>query len=164
MRRQIKPNAWSCAITALAMTLGIPVLELVKELDHDGSKVIFPLLPDPQCRRGFHSQELIMLAWRHRFAMTPIELYPTILANDHSVIHPVWEKTEEEYKERFTGIVRESAGILEGEGHTCHHAVHNNAGTLYDPDPSGTIYPFSFQDCEAQGFYPSRLWVFTRWS
>lgn len=163
MKRQTKPNAWSCEITALAITLNTPVLELIRELGHDGGEVIFPLLPEPQCRRGFHSQEIIMLAWRRGFAMTPIELYPTLLANDHSLTHQVWEKTEEEHQERFTGIVWESFGILEGRGITCQHAVHNQYGTLYDPDPSGTVYPFSFQDCEAQGFYPSRLWVFTRW-
>jgi hypothetical protein len=161
MKHQRKPNAWSCAITALAMTLDTPVSELIRELGHDGGEVIFPLLKEPQCWRGFHSQEIIRIAFKRGFAMTPIELFSSILATDHSKTHKVWGETYS--RAFFMGVVNSTFGILEGHGTTCQHAVYNRYGTLYDPDPSGTVYPFSFQDCEAQGFYPSRLWVFTRW-
>jgi hypothetical protein len=148
-------------ITALAMTLDIPVSELVEDVGHDGSEVIFPLLKEPMCRKGFHSQEIVRLAFKSGFAMTPFELFPTIMANDHSTTHKVWDETYS--RAFFMGAVNSTSGILEGRGTSCKHAVHNSCGTLYDPDPNGTVYPFSFQDCEAQGFHPSRLWIFTRW-
>lgn len=61
----------------------------------------------------------------------------------------------------FMGFLRETFGILEGNGSECPHAVHNFYGNLFDPDPGGTIYKFSHRDCEAQDFFPTRLWIFT---
>ena len=75
---QLKPNRWSCSITAMAMALETPVQHLIEHLGHDGSEIVFPQLKDPMYRRGFHSQELIQLAWDWGYAVTPFELAPTI--------------------------------------------------------------------------------------
>ena len=162
MNHQRKPNAWSCAITALAMTLDIPVEDVVAEAGHDGGEIIFPLLEEPKCRKGFHLQELIMIAWRHGYAMTPIELFPLILATDHSKTHKVWDQTEATYRARFMAGVNLYPGILEGRNKRCHHAVYNHRGQIYDPDPCMPVYDFSFANCEKRGFYASQLWIFTR--
>ena len=75
---QLKPNKWSCAVTAFAMALHVPVQELIQEIGHDGSEIVFPELEEPMRRRGFHSQELIYAAWKRGFTVTPIELMPVI--------------------------------------------------------------------------------------
>ncbi len=159
MNHQVKPNAWSCVITALAMTLDIPVEDVIKEAGHDGSEIIFPLLEEPQCRKGFHFQELVKIAWRHGYAMTPIELFPRILATDHSKTHKVWGQTE--CRARFMAAISSTFGILEGRGKRCHHAVHYRYGQIYDPDSGVLVYEFSFENCEKRKFYTSQLWIFS---
>lgn len=162
MNHQRKPNAWSCAITALAMTLDILVEDVISEAGHNGGEIIFPLLEEPMCRKGFHSQEIVRIAWRHGFAMTPLELFPRILAKDHSKTHKVWEQTETEHRARFMGVLNSTFGILEGHGKRCHHAVCNHYGQIFDPDPGVPVYDFSFENCEKREFYASQLWIFTR--
>ncbi len=162
MRRQIKPTPWACAITALAMTLDIPVAEIIAEAGHDGGEVIFPYLCEPACRKGFHSQELIRIAWRHGFAMTPIELFPSLMASDHMETHKVWEGTETTFWDTFIAIAKVSTGIIEGWGGFCKHAIHCSQGMVYDPDPSGDVYELSLVACEQRNFRPIKMWVFTR--
>ena len=154
---QIKPQRWMCAVTSLAMALDMSVESVIDEIGHDGSDIIFPLLNEPKCRRGYHSQELIKQAWQHGFAMTPIELFPETLSMDQTIRRRVW--TEEECWERFTTVVGSTRGILEGRGMSCLHAVYNHYGTIYDPD--GYEYEYSQEECERRQFYASRLWIFT---
>jgi hypothetical protein len=164
MKHQRKPNRWSCAITALAMTLDIPVLEIVRGLGHDGGEVIFPHLKEPACRKGFHSQELVRIAWQHGFAMTPIELFPHLRASDSSMTHPAWLGGEHAHWSLFIAMARMSIGIVEGQGSFCRHSVHNDHGTLYDPDSSGDIYELCPTACKEHNFRPDRMWVFTRYN
>jgi hypothetical protein len=159
-RLQRKPNQWSCAITALAMALHRPVAEVVAEAGHDGSEIIFPHLMEPMKRRGFHHQELIMIAWRHGYSMTPLELFPRTLSTDGQHTYSVCGEVQG--RARFTKAVKGSCGILEGIGHRCSHAIYNHYGQLYDPDPDVAVYDFSQKDCEYHGFYANRLWIFQR--
>ena len=79
MIQQIQPNLWSCLPTAFAMVMDYPVSVIIQSLGHDGSKII-PLwehLPSPRNRQGFHIQELIRLAVKAGWAVTPIEAEPT---------------------------------------------------------------------------------------
>jgi hypothetical protein len=99
------------------MTLDIPVSEIIEEVGHDGGEIVFPHLREPACRRGFHSQELVKIAWQHRYAMTPIELFPTTRATVGTKTHPVWtDKIERQAS--FAAWVHSSVGILEGVGTT----------------------------------------------
>lgn len=59
LKNQIQPNRWSCLITAWAMVLGEPVLDLISELGHDGSKIMIQNVPEPLCRRGFFNPEIL---------------------------------------------------------------------------------------------------------
>jgi hypothetical protein len=154
---QRKPNRWSCAVTAFAMALGVPVEQLIREVGHDGSEIIFPDLPEPMRRRGFHSQELIEAAWKRGFACTPIQLMPVVQGpHDYVVQFGSGNWT------RFTGFIDTTFGVLEGRGRRCNHAVHYRYGKVWDPD--GHVYAYSREACESRGFYGNRLWVFTRTS
>ncbi len=159
MNHQRKPNEWSCAITALAMALDIPVGDVVAEAGHNGGKIIFPHLTEPQCRQGFHFQELVMLAWQHGFAMTPIELFPRLLSTDETHIYPV--RNETHCRARFIAAIDSFCGILEGRGKRCHHAVYSHYGKIYDPDPGVPVYEFSFENCEKREFYANQFWIFS---
>jgi hypothetical protein len=157
---QLKPNQWSCAITSLAMTLHVPVQELIDELGHDGSQIIFPQLIEPMCRRGFHSQELIRLAWRRGFAVTPIELFPTIRPMQGEGLHTIYYDGDAEINVgRFVDTIHDRIGILEGQSGRWMHAVHFRYGEIYDPD--GYQYLYSKRGCQGTGFIPNRAHVFT---
>ena len=73
MRLQQSPIRGTCLPTSFAMAMGIPVADIFAALGHDGSEVLWPDLPEPTCQRGFHVQELIRLAVKCGWSVTPIE-------------------------------------------------------------------------------------------
>jgi hypothetical protein len=156
---QLKPNKWSCSITSLAMALNIPVANLIEQLGHDGSEIVFPDLDEPMCRRGFHSQELIHLAWRHRFTVTPFELIPTIAptSGEGSLVQVHFDGSIKNNWHRFLDVIKHTSGILEGQGRNCNHAVHYRQGDIYDPD--GHYYRYTQEACEEHGFFGRRALI-----
>lgn len=172
---QNKPNPWGCAVTAFAMAIDIPVQQLIEEIGHDGGEKIFTHMPDPMCRRGFHSQELIQAAWQHGFACTPIEMYP-MLRCEPTIFDKLKRKPDERgglpmehsvlfgssivfNEARFSAAVQTTRGVMEGQGFRCHHAVYYHYGQIWDPD--GEQYEYSREDCESRNFWGNRLWIFT---
>lgn len=83
--QQSSPNNWSCLPTAFAIVLGCPVEYVLELIGHDGSEKLWPALPEPFCRRSFHIQELIMVAWKMNYCVTPFstecELQPRAMVN-----------------------------------------------------------------------------------
>lgn len=157
---QIKPNRWSCSITAAAMVLRTPVAQLLERLGHDGSEIVFPELPDPARRRGFHSQELIHIAWYLGYTVTPMELFPMIAPSEGTGSIPViFEGDQNNNWKRFIDIINNSEGIIEGRGKTWRHTVAYFNGMIYDPD-GGPIYGFSQEACTEHDFYPQRALIF----
>src|SRR5260221_108718 len=77
MNLQKQPNRWSCLPTAFAMVLDISVKEVITEIGHDGSEIVYPNLEEPKCRRAFHIQELIDFAISIGVSVVPIEPLPS---------------------------------------------------------------------------------------
>ena len=160
---QLKPHPWACSITALAMTLDRPVAELIEALGHDGGEIIWPNLPEPMCRRGFHSQELIHLAWRCGYTVTPFEVFPAIRSLDgRDPNYPViFNGNENANWQQFFEMIRFERGIIEGQcGSGCHHAMCFDHNEIFDPD--GGQYLYSRRECERHGFYGNRAHVLIR--
>jgi len=155
---QIKPNQWSCSVTAFAMALRVPVAELIKKIGHDGSQIVFPALEDPMCRRGFHSQELIRAAWQYGFTCTPIELFPQLESTCGKYTYTLGIDRSKCW-DGFTANIDTTFGVLEGRSGRWNHAVHYRYGVIWDPD--GDSYFYSRQACEDRGLFGNRLWVFT---
>ncbi len=63
-RFQLQPSRWSCLPTSLAIVLGVPVEAIFAILGHDGSEILWPELPEPQCHKGFTLGEMIHVADR----------------------------------------------------------------------------------------------------
>jgi len=159
---QNKPNPWSCSVTAFAMAIDIPVQQLVEEVGHDGGERIFTHLPEPMCRRGFHSQELIRIAWMHGFACTPLEMYPMLRCDPSlgtPLEHSVLFNSGLGNQAHFSGSVQATRGVMEGTGKCCEHAVYYHYGQIWDPD--GEQYEYSMDACEERDFYGRKLWIFT---
>lgn len=160
MRSQIKPNRWSCVVTAFAMAIDISVADFIGEIGHDGSTVVVPYAGDPTGRQGFHIQECITVALAHGFSVTPIELFPASqFVGDHikPITFPPLTCGFDGNWERFTSHIYSSLGVLTGVGRSMFHAVGFDRGEIHDPD-DGSSFNYSRQACESRGFYSQRLW------
>ncbi len=68
MQLQRQPSNWSCFITAFAMCIDTPVADLIAEVGHDGSEIIWPELREPLNRRAWTLQELYTPCIRRGYA------------------------------------------------------------------------------------------------
>jgi len=139
---------------AFAMALEIPVGELLEELGHDGSELVFPNLPEPACRRGFHIQELVHVALRRGFALTPVELFPVLESADGKQTQAILYR-DNNWK-RFADILTASRGVIDGAGFRFRHMVAYDRGRIFDP--KGHIYDYTRIACEARQFYTRCAW------
>lgn len=132
------------------MAMGVPVNVLIDWIGHDGSEIVSPSWPEPRCRRGFHPQECIRLALKRGLTVTPLELFPSIVTENHPYTIDYGANWDD-----FIGWINQTSGVLTGRGRLCGHAVAYENGTVYDPD--GYIYPFAA--CEQRGYYPQCAWL-----
>ena len=96
----------NCLLHAFQTVTG---LNLIERLGHDGSEIIYPDLPEPICRRGFHTQELFKACWPD-FACMALWAWPKM--------SPIPERQEyTKYlnnTEWFTKMIHESNGVVVG--------------------------------------------------
>ena len=151
---QHRPEPWMCMPLAFATVLEIPVADLLTEIGHDGSKIVFPNLPEPACRQGFHIQELIHVALRRGLAVTPVELYPVSGSADarqtQTILYPDGNAN------RFAAVLASSRGVIDGTGLRFGHMVAYDHGRIIDP--KGHEYGYSRIACEAHQFYTRCAW------
>lgn len=145
MRHQIQPNAWSCLATAYAICLNVPVEDIFKFLEHDGSEIIYPKVPEPYCRRSFHPQELMDYCYciHNRYVMQ-IENEVALMNSYNEQVYNVPLQ-----KGRVEGYVRtHNTSVLSGQvkGNGRWHAVAYVGGTIYDPN--GTTNKLSSFICK----------------
>jgi hypothetical protein len=154
MQLQQRPEPWMCMPLAFAMALEIPVGELLEELGHDGSELAFPNLPEPACRRGIHIQELVHVALRHGFALTPVELFPVLASADDKQTQTILYR-DNNWK-RFADILAASRGVIDGVGFRFRHMVAYDQGRIFDP--RGHVYDYTRIACEARQFHTRCAW------
>jgi hypothetical protein len=158
MRLQIKPQRWMCLPTSFAMALDMPLADVLLGVGHDGSKIQWPDLPEPLCRRGFHPQELLYVCLARGYAATRLELIPALTPGYSSQALRVLSEDIAWFL--FRSTIRHSRGVIEGMAvsnrRQCGHAVAYDHGRIFDPD--GAEFPYSREACEARGFYTQHLW------
>jgi hypothetical protein len=154
MLLQQRPEPWLCMPLAFAMAMDMPVADLVAEIGHDGSKIVFPNLSEPACRQGFHIQEFVHVALRHNLALTPVELFPVLASADerqtHTILYP-----DNNWK-RFADVLATSRGVIDGVGFRLGHMVAYYHGRIYDP--KGHEYDYTRVACEAHQFHSRCAW------
>jgi hypothetical protein len=134
---QRSPNRWSCLPTAFAMVLRLPVAKVIAGLTHDGSEVAWPQLPEPLCRRGFHIQELIFLAWEYKKFVTPFEAIPLLTSQGQP---PIDVPFTEPPQKRLAWIMAAHEGVITGLAPSgMPHACSWDRSLCLDPN--GTRYP-----------------------
>jgi hypothetical protein len=154
MRLQTKPERWMCLPASFAMALDIPLADVLHDVGHDGSQIVWPQLPEPMCRRGFHPQELIDVCLARGYAATRIELAPamtTVTGGPELHLFP-----DERAWTRFIQAIQNSLGVIEGVGFRSGHAVAYDHGHIFDPD--GVDYAYAREACEQRGLFTQHLW------
>lgn len=128
MELQISPNAWSCLPTAFAMCLGISVKEVIEGIGHNGSEIIFDGYPEPMCRRGFHTSELIdYCLTEHSLFVSLIPLSVRLWTKDNKAYFDLYDnEVIDQRLEHYLTSPR--AVILEPT-----HAVAYDGYEIYDP-------------------------------
>ena len=97
---------------------------IIKAIGHDGSEIKWPELPEPNCYRGFHPQELIYLGDRFGFITTTFEPRPVLQSGEPFVITNL----------PFEEIIKNSDGVFTGETmNGCRHAVAWINNQVIDP-------------------------------
>lgn len=137
------------------MVLGFGIDHMVRMIGHDGSEILYPLLPEPHNRKSFHIQELISVAWDLDWRVTPFEPHPMATHDDSGLCNRLVEFQGGNY-ERMHKLLADYSGVLTGlSKQGSHHAVAWDCleGRIYNP--SGlpeTLGSFSIQT----------FWAFTR--
>jgi hypothetical protein len=170
MKLEIKPNQWSCLATSFSMALGIPTSVFYEIAGHDGGKILWGWLPEPQCRRGFHISEAVFVAMMANHSATPFELFPVIGPSrssempkwmgpsDHKVLYGNYALASDETNwSIFEGLIHNHTGVIEARTRSGNwHAVAFEKGNIFDPD--GREYPYTREGCQARGLFTTRLW------
>ena len=159
MKLQMQPERWQCAITSFAMVLDLPVAELIRRVGHDGSKIIFPDLPEPKNRRGHNIYELVRIATNCGYAVTPIPLQPAIAKGDDLHDSLVIGNDFDNWT-YFTNQLMCSCGVIECSGPGGYHLVAYDHGRIFDP--RGYEFPYSRELCESKNLYTYCLWRMDR--
>ena len=134
------------------MALIRPLDEILKLIGHDGSEILWPNLPEPLRRRGFHVEELQYVARRLGFFLVPYIAgvyyrphHPLAINGDFKVIDLTLQYSE---------VMLQQDGILVGHYYNSpnNHAVawDCTTGSLYDPEGYIVSSPESFR---AEAFY-----------
>ena len=135
MRLIKSPNRWSCLLASAAMLLDTELKDLVDEIGHDGSEIIWPDSKEPFCRRAFHIAEIIELFDKRGFCLTPIECLPRSVPTIDA--EPFLVAFEANYQRIIRHML--APGILVGYGPNGNpHAAAWNTIRVYDP--MGDIY------------------------
>jgi hypothetical protein len=144
------------------MALDVAVHDFIRHIGHDGGEIAWPTLKEPSCRRGFHVQECIDIAYRCGFAVTPFEVLPR-----HAPAFTVPAQTilfggsEEAAFTRFAQIIFNGKGVITGHCNTVCHAVAYDRGLIFDPCRSAP-YHYHKTTCERYGFIGYCAWQLER--
>jgi hypothetical protein len=153
------PNAWSCGPTCLAYILQEDVGKIISLIGHDGSEILWPNLAEPGCRKGFHQQELIDVAYTLGFGLLDIQgapmgvpctpgAYYTVNMKPYNVVaQPVYQNA----LARVQRYMRDHKGIFYGQGTLFGHMCAWTGRLIVDP--RGGSYPLEM--CSQNQFTPS---------
>lgn len=130
MSLQLQPSRHSCLATAFAMALDINVDDLIHDLGHDGSRLLFPELgPFGVC--GHHIQELLDYCLRNGIKVVTIDALPL---SKYRGTEDRYYMSEEQTNERMAHYIENYYGVLAGSTlNGVNHAVAWNGQDIYNP-------------------------------
>jgi len=122
------------------MILDIEPEKVVQELGHDGTLKIYPELPEPECFKGVHMQEITDVCVRMGARPVHIMAYP---AGKNSFDADVWAVFPDDVAQgRFSMYASMYSGIMLGvTASGAYHAVAWDTESAYDPKGFITPWP-----------------------
>lgn len=140
-----------CILIAFADVLGLELEEMIEQIGHDGSEIVRPEMGEPMCRRGFHIQECIRVAYGMGKSVTPIEIHPCSMVSGSKKVVQI-----EPVLKLFEFVVRSEVGVITGNGSRCGHAVSFQRGLIRD---QGDVYEYSQSAFFERGFISLCAWI-----
>lgn len=101
------PNSWGCLVASTATLLNVSYDKIIEELGHDGSKIVFPDLSDPKCRRSFILEEIIDLLWHRGMGLVSVSFCPVI--SDGEIVEEIFTDLD-----RINRYLSSTVGLLQG--------------------------------------------------
>ncbi|KKN04907.1 hypothetical protein LCGC14_1092740 [marine sediment metagenome] len=138
---------WGCLLSSAAMVLDLTNEELIKLIGHDGGDIVFPGMPEPSKRQGFHIQEIIDIAVKLGYSVMAIEVMPASTTDGENN----FDIKIEDHHKRLMGHMNDHTGIITGRGRRWPHAVAWDGEKVFDP--VGKIYDFDDIKMGVQIFY-----------
>jgi hypothetical protein len=126
-------NKWSCLPEAFAMAMDMSAEELIQAIGDDGSEIIWPDLPDPYCRRGFHPQQIIPIALTRGFAI--VEFQSDVRAYNGRAMQEIKFPSPD-----IQTLLSQYKGVIVGDFRGKSHAVYWDGSQIHDP--RGMSYMF----------------------
>jgi len=138
------------------MLLNQDVDQMIAEVGHDGSEILWPDLPEPMCRRGHMIHELIDLCWNHGYALATIIALPGMLPyNEIDSSKAITVMDDEKAYARIRRYMDGRAGMVVGQyAPNRPHAVAWDGERIYDPRDSRVYSLGSDDDITIEVFYP----------
>lgn len=89
----------------MAMVTGVSLHDLISSFGHDGSEIVFPNLQEPMCRAGFTIPEIIKVALKLGWSVTPIDEMPQVTPDGIHIRNVFYKGHLEIYFNNYSGIV-----------------------------------------------------------
>lgn len=126
------------------MVLGRSVPEILDEIGHDGSEILFPELPEPVRRRGFSVQEFMDVADKFGYLLPEVLAIPESSAGEHVLKVETFPYGRDPDSRIDHYMKKYPKGMIVG----CYsmgqyHAVAYERGFIFDPSPSKGQYIFN---------------------
>jgi len=132
MLLQTTPNKWSCLPTSFAMVTNTPLEEIIKELGHDGSEILWPNLEEPFCYRSFHIQELISILFYSGILVVEFQVWPVSAPQFPNITNNIIHFPEGN-EQRIYDIMHQGKGVVKGEFRNKPHAAAWDGNQIFDP-------------------------------
>lgn len=116
------------------MVLDHDIEEIINDIGHDGSEVVWPNQKDPLKRRGFHPQELCLYTLKSGYMLGQFDLAPICAPDLNEVPY-----TLRGMGEHVATLMQRYEGLLFGIGAKgMMHCVAWDREEIFDPN--GTVY------------------------
>jgi len=149
----LNPNKWSCMPTSLSNVIGMPVLDFIEKIGHDGSS--FPY-PGSDRRRGFCMEECLDVLSDLGYAATPILFDPWAIQAEGEPGFRLYEDGFQRVRHHMNNSDGVLVGVLDDRG----HCVSWFEGLIHDPRGCGRVYPA--HEMGANGFEPHTFYKIQR--
>ena len=106
---QIQPNRWSCLPTSFANMLRVDIKDIFEHIQHDGSQILWPDLPEPWNRRSFHLQEMVNFCMSENYSVTTVTPKLGIVSRDVCDVRLI------DNEDKFNYYIDYYNGVLTGE-------------------------------------------------